>query len=78
MAEKKYKRGTKKYVVGTDGYKRDRKTMNKNQWEYKQKTYQAFTFRVRKDDEIVIGKLESVPNKTEYILNLIREDLKNG
>lgn len=75
MAEKKYKRGTKKYVIGTDGYKRDRKTMNKNQWEYKQKTYQAFTFRIRKDDTEILEKLDSVPNKTEYILNLIRKDI---
>lgn len=74
--KKEYKNGTRKYIIGSDGYKRDRKSVNKYNKEFKKKTYTQIAIRIRKDDEEILVKLNSVENKTEYILNLIREDIK--
>ena len=74
--KKEYKNGTRKYIIGSDGYKRDRKSVNKYNKEFKKKTYTQIAIRIRKDDEEILVKLNSVENKTEYILNLIRADIK--
>ena len=44
--------------------------------KYDSKTYRIYRFRVRKDDKDVIDKLESVPSKNGYVLELIRKDIK--
>jgi len=46
--------------------------------EYKKETYIQFAFRVRKDDTVVLDKLQSVGNRSEYIMNLIRKDIENS
>lgn len=76
MAKKEYKSGTKKYYIDKDGYKRDRKNTNKLVNEYKKRTYEAYTIRVRKTETDVIEKLASVESKTKYIMELIRKDIK--
>lgn len=43
---------------------------------YAKKTYLRFMMNVRKDDKDVIKKLESVPSKNGYIIDLIRKDIK--
>lgn len=43
---------------------------------YAKKTYLRFMMNVRKDDKDVIKKLESVPSKNRYIIDLIRKDIK--
>lgn len=45
---------------------------------YARKTVQ-FIVRLRKDaDADVIARLESVPNKTEYVRRLVRKDIYRG
>lgn len=48
--------------------------------EYKQKHYRAYSVQLSIDNHAdVIQKLDSVPNKTDYIASLIRADIvKNG
>lgn len=48
--------------------------------EYKRKHYKAITFQVSLDKcSDVLQKLDSVPNKVDYIVGLIRADIiKNG
>ena len=46
--------------------------------KYKKETYVQISFRVRKDDTIVLNKLQSVGNRSEYIMNLIRKDIENS
>ncbi|MDY5110295.1 MULTISPECIES: hypothetical protein [Bacillota] len=47
--------------------------------DYVRQTYKRFELRIRLDNEAVINKLNSVPNATKYILNLIEEDIeRNG
>lgn len=72
---KEYKSGTKKYYIDKDGYKRNRKNTDKLTNEYKKRTYEAYTFRVRKDETDVIEKLASVESKAQYIIELIRKDI---
>ena len=45
---------------------------------YAKKTYLRFMMNVRKDDKDVIKKLESVPSKNGYIIDLIRKDIKTS
>ena len=47
---------------------------------YAKEKYRAFSIKLdRKDDADVIAKLESVPNKVDYIASLVRADImKNG
>lgn len=40
------------------------------------KIYKSYQLRVRRDDEQVISKLESLENKNGYLLDLIRKDLQ--
>lgn len=76
MAKKEYKNGgTRKFIVDSTGYKRDRKEANKRDLEYKKKTYRQIAIRIRKDDTEILEKLNNVPNKTDYILDLIRKDI---
>lgn len=42
---------------------------------FNKETYKMFPFRVRKDNVEVINKLNSVPNKNKYIINLIEENI---
>ena len=50
-----------------------------NQMEYikdfDKKNYKKYYFRVRKDNEKVIEYLNSIPNKTGYIISLIEQDM---
>lgn len=79
MTKKEYKNGTKEYVIGTDGYKRNRKIVQKHNANYKSKTYKRVTLLIRKDDDDVLNKLENVPSKNKYIIDLIKKDIEmNG
>lgn len=42
---------------------------------FNKETYKMFPFRVRKDNVEVINKLNSVPNKNKYIINLIENNI---
>ena len=42
---------------------------------FNKENYKMYPFRVRKDDEELIMKLENVPNRNKYISSLIRNDL---
>lgn len=56
-------------------------TFNQKQYinDYVRNTYKRFELRIRLDNEAVINKLSSVPNATQYILNLIEQDIeRNG
>lgn len=44
---------------------------------YIKKNYKTIKIRIRNDDTKVINKLRSVGNVNKYILNLIRNDIKN-
>ena len=76
MAQKEYKSGTRKYYIDKNGYKRDRKNTDRLVNEYKKRTYERLTIRIRKDDEEVLEKLDSVESKNNYIVELIRADIK--
>lgn len=76
MAKKEYKNGSKRYIVGTDGYRRNRKNVQNWNNKYKAETYKRIALLVRKDDTEVIEKLESVESKNAYIIDLIRKDIK--
>lgn len=43
--------------------------------QYRKTNYREYRFQVRKDDTEIIEKLESVPNRKEYLVDLIREDI---
>lgn len=45
--------------------------------KYDKKTYLRLSLLIRKDDTEIINKLESVPSKNGYIINLIKEDIAN-
>lgn len=45
--------------------------------KYDKKTYFRLSLLIRKDDKEIINKLESVPSKNGYIINLIKEDIAN-
>ena len=77
MPKKKYVRGgTSKYFITQNGRKIDRKEFDESNKEYKRLTYERLTIRIRKDDTEVLQKLESVKSKNNYILELIRKDIK--
>jgi hypothetical protein len=42
---------------------------------YKAKTYRRYRLDVRFDNKDVIDKLESVPNRNKYLLDLIKADI---
>lgn len=50
----------------------------KKNYDYKRKKYKRYIVLVRKDDDEIINKLNSVKSKNKYINNLINEDIKNG
>ena len=56
--------------------------MSFNQKEYvssfNKETYKMFPFRVRKDNKEVIEKLNEVPNKNKYIVDLIESSIKSS
>ena len=76
MAQKEYKTGTKRYYVDKNGNKRNRKEVDKKNEEYKKATYERVNVRIRKDDTEVLEKLNSVKSKNNYIVELIRADIK--
>ena len=45
---------------------------------YNKENYKMYQFRVKKTDEELIGKLDSVQNKNQYITSLIKEDIHPG
>lgn len=70
-----YVSGSKKYIIGTDGYKRDRKAVQKYQQERHERVYTRVTLLIRKDDTKILEKLSSVESKNAYIIELIRKDI---
>lgn len=44
--------------------------------QYQKKVYKHFSFKVRLNRKDIIEKLETVPNKSEYIISLITKDIK--
>ena len=46
--------------------------------KYNKENYKMYQFRVRKNDEEVIQKLEGVSNRNSYITKLIREDISSN
>ena len=56
------------------------KRIVKNNLEYiarfNKENYKDYHLKVNLKDKEIIDKLESVPSKNGYIINLIREDLK--
>lgn len=44
-------------------------------YEYNRNRYMEIHLRILKDDYEIIKKLESVPSKNKYILELIRQDI---
>lgn len=80
MAKKNsdYASGSKKYIIGTDGYKRNRKAVQKYQQERHKKVYQKISLLIRKEDTDILDKLNSVENKKDYILGLIRKDIADN
>ena len=45
---------------------------------YNKETYKMFPFRVRKDDNEIIDKLNSVPSMNKYINTLIKNDIHHN
>ena len=45
---------------------------------YNKENYKMYQFRVKKTDEELIGKLDSVQNKNQYITSLIKKDIHPG
>ena len=43
--------------------------------KFNKDTYKMYPFRVRRDDEPIINKLENVSNRNQYIVSLIKNDL---
>ena len=43
--------------------------------EYNRNHYKMYQFRVKKDDELVIDKLDSISNRNSYITDLIKNDV---
>ena len=43
---------------------------------FNKETYKMFPFRVRKDNIDIINKLNNVPSKNKYIIDLIENDIK--
>ena len=76
MAKKEYKSGTREYYISKEGYKRDRKEYDRINSEYKKLNYKSVTIRIRKEDFEILQKLNSVKSKNNYILELIRADIK--
>ena len=53
---------------------------NQNEYikQYHKEFYRNFAFKVRKDNTELIDWLDSQPNKTEYLMSLIEEDMKKN
>ena len=45
--------------------------------KYNKENYKMYQFRIKKSDEKLINKLDSISNRTEYITNLVLEDIKS-
>ncbi len=57
------------------GYKENKR---KYVLEYQKGHYNSVVFHLRRgDDQDIIDKLNSVPNKSDYIRELIRKDIKS-
>ena len=46
--------------------------------EYNKEYYKMYPFRVKKDNVNVINKLNNVPNRNKYILDLIENDINSS
>lgn len=44
--------------------------------KYNKEKYKMYQFRIKKDDVKIIEKLDNVPNRNNYILNLIQNDIE--
>ena len=45
--------------------------------KYNKENYKMYQFRIKKSDENLINKLDSISNMTEYITNLVLEDINS-
>ena len=45
--------------------------------KYNKENYKMYQFRIKKSDENLINKLDSISNRTEYITNLVLEDINS-
>lgn len=55
------------------GYKENKK---KYVMDYQKKNYATVVFHLRKDtDQDILEKLNNVPNKSDYIRELVRKDI---
>lgn len=45
---------------------------------YNKQNYKNINFRVNKEDTEILEKIKSVPNKTKYLTDLIRQDIKKS
>ena len=43
---------------------------------FNKENYKMYQFRIKKNDKDLIEKLDSVPNRSKYITNLVLEDIK--
>ena len=76
MATKKETRG-RKIIYNTERKKKKAHQLQVN--KSLKKTMTAFTFRFHNEnDQQVLEKLQSVPNKADYIRQLVLEDIKKG
>lgn len=56
-----------------------KKSKNESNYKYKKENCVQFAIRINKKyDQDVLQKLESVDNKRQYILNLIRKDIESS
>ena len=46
--------------------------------EYNKNHYKMYQFRVKKDDQLVINKLDSIKNRSGYITSLVKNDIASS
>ena len=46
--------------------------------EFKKKNYRRFVIDVRYDNRRIIDRLESVENRSSYIIGLVEKDIESG
>lgn len=45
---------------------------------YNKENYKMYQFRIKRDDMDIIDKLDSCPNRNQYVVNLIKDDIDSG
>lgn len=46
--------------------------------EYTKSFYKSYSLKIRKEEKEIIELLDQKENKTDYIVNLIKQDMKKG